>query len=42
MAGETDPHSQRAQDGWNSFSRFLGVSTGLVVATLLLMAFFLL
>ena len=42
MAAETDPHSRRAQEGWNSFSRLLGVSTGLVVLTLLLMAFFLL
>jgi hypothetical protein len=42
MAGETDFHSQRAREGWNAFSRFLGLSTAAVIVVLVLMAIFLL
>jgi hypothetical protein len=42
MAGENDHHSERAQEGWNAFCRFLGLSTAAVVIVLALMAIFLL
>jgi len=42
MAGETDPHTARAREGWKGFSWFLGLASAAVAAALGLMGIFLL